>query len=109
MFEYFPDNYAWSLSVAASLGMGGQISEIDAACRPLVNTRGVSRAAATEAWFQSWTRLGEHLDWLCEQDLARGREFSAGEKSLRACNYYVFAERNMPVRSCGATSSTKAR
>ena len=35
MFEYFPNNYPWSLAVMGALNRGGQISEIDEACRPL--------------------------------------------------------------------------
>ena len=34
MFEYFPDNYTWSLAVMGAINRGGQISEIDEACRP---------------------------------------------------------------------------
>ena len=29
MFEYFPNNYTWSLGVMGALNRGGQISEID--------------------------------------------------------------------------------
>lgn len=95
MFEYFPNNYAWSLSVAASLSIGGEMSEIDVACKPLAATSTLSRAAAEEAWYQNWSRLGEHLLDLAQKDDARGWKFSAGEKLLRACNYFLIAERNM--------------
>lgn len=96
MFEYFPNNYAWSLSVAASLSIGGEMSEIDVACKPLSAFDGkVGRAAAEEAWFQNWSRLGDHLVDLATKDLDRGWKFSAGEKLMRACNYFLFAERNM--------------
>ena len=33
MFEYFPNNYTWSLAVMSALNRGGQMSEIDEACR----------------------------------------------------------------------------
>lgn len=29
MFEYFPNNYTWSLAVMSAINRGGQISEID--------------------------------------------------------------------------------
>lgn len=29
MFEYFPNNYTWSLAVMSALNRGGQISEVD--------------------------------------------------------------------------------
>jgi dienelactone hydrolase len=35
VFEYFPDNYNWSLATALAIGMGGELTEIDAACRSL--------------------------------------------------------------------------
>ena len=43
MFEYFPNNYTWSLAVMGALNRGGQISEIDEACRPLQGVRGKAR------------------------------------------------------------------
>lgn len=96
MFEYFPNNYAWSLSIAASIAMGGEISEIDNACRPLSASQGnLGKTAAEEAWYQSWSKLGAHLLGLADQDLARGRHYSAGDKLMRACNYFLIAERNM--------------
>jgi hypothetical protein len=36
MFEYFPRNYPWNMSVLMTLHVGGEISEIDEACRRLV-------------------------------------------------------------------------
>lgn len=45
MFEYFPDNYNWSLATALAIGMGGELTEIDAACKPL---RRVAAAATTD-------------------------------------------------------------
>ena len=32
MFEYFPDNYVWSLATVSAVGLGGAISEIEEAC-----------------------------------------------------------------------------
>lgn len=97
MFEYFPNNYPWSLSVALSISMGGDMTEIDNACKPLANVvEGVSNSVATEAWFQSWSILGQKLERLADADVLVGREFTAGVKYLRACNYFLLAERNMP-------------
>jgi len=36
MFEYFKNNYTWSLAVMGALNRGGQISEVDEACQPLM-------------------------------------------------------------------------
>ena len=49
MFEYFPNNYTWSLAVMGALNRGGQISEIDEACRPLKEIAGIKALAATDA------------------------------------------------------------
>ena len=55
MFEYFPNNYTWSLAVMSALNRGGQISEIDEACRPLKeiaarkNDPGARRAPGSRA------------------------------------------------------------
>ena len=96
MFEYFPSNYPWSLAVAMSIGMGGEMSEIADACRPLANVvTGVSHAVATEAWFQSWATVGQRMQRLAEDAEARGGRYSAGDYYFRAANYYLMAERVM--------------
>lgn len=97
MFEYFPEYYPWTLSIAASIGMGGEVSEIDEACRGLRGIPGtLSTQVATECWFQSWSKLAQRIEHVGEQDRARGYRVSSGTKSLRAANYYLFAERNLP-------------
>ena len=96
MFEYFPSNYPWSLTVAMSIAMGGEMSEIADACRPLANVvSGVSHTVATEAWFQSWSTVGQRLERLAGDAEARGRPYSAGDYYFRATNYYLMAERVM--------------
>ena len=35
MFEYFPGNYVWNLSVLITLQNGGTIGEVVEACRPI--------------------------------------------------------------------------
>lgn len=97
MFDYFKDNYGWNLSVSLSLAMGGSLSEIDQACRNLSALGDVSAQTAEEAWFTNWTRIAQHVAQLAESDEDRGASLSAGSKWLRAANYYLFAERNMPV------------
>ena len=53
MFEYFPNNYPWSLAVMGALSRGGQISEIDDACRPLREIAAKKNdPAAQMAWFE---------------------------------------------------------
>lgn len=35
MFEYFSGHYSWNLSVLMAVQLGGELPEIDGACRPL--------------------------------------------------------------------------
>jgi dienelactone hydrolase len=97
MFEYFPDNYTWSLAVMGAINRGGQISEIDEACRPLRELAGIKALGgdpnAQRAWFESWMKVAERVQRLGEADEAAGRGLSAGRKYLRAGIYYLMAER----------------
>ena len=64
MFEYFPNNYTWSLAVMSALNRGGQVSEIDEACRPLKEIAGIRAIHGDQtqqrAWFESWMKVAEH-------------------------------------------------
>ncbi len=94
MFQYFQDGYSWNLSVAASIAMGAQISEVDEALQPLIPLlQATDKHAADEAWFQNWMKLGEKLAALADADAERGNGFSASSKFLRAANYFLIAER----------------
>lgn len=94
MFQYFPQKYSWSLSVAASLAMGGEISEIEEALAPLVGLiESTDPKVADEGWFQNWMKLGEKLAALAGQDADKANRFSASSKYLRAANYFLMAER----------------
>jgi dienelactone hydrolase len=100
VFEYFPDNYNWSLAVALAIGMGGEPSEIDSACRPL---RELARAAVDDAtqqtWFDSWTAVGARLEELAARDEGAGHTASAARKRRRVAAYHLMAERMMTNRS----------
>jgi alpha-beta hydrolase superfamily lysophospholipase len=96
MFEYFPDNYNWSLAVSLAIAMGGEMSEIDSACRPLRGlAAGAVDDATQQAWFDSWTATADRLDELAARDEAAGRLPSAARKRRRACAYHLMAERMM--------------
>ena len=96
MFEYFPDNYNWSLAVALAIAMGGEPSEIDSACRPL---RDLARTAVDDAtqhaWFDSWTAVADSLDGLAAKDECAGHSRSAARKLRRSAAYHLMAERMM--------------
>ena len=97
MFEYFPNNYTWSLAVMSALNRGGQISEIDEACRPLREHAGKKALdgdpSAQLAWFESWMKVAERVERLGRADEQAGHPLSAGRKYLRAGLYYLLAER----------------
>lgn len=93
MFRYFPTNYVWSLAVTAALESGGKIGEIDEVCAPLRDLANQGADVGTEAFFTAWQTMADKLVSLAEEDEAKGRNFSAGEKLARAALYYQTAER----------------
>src|SRR4051794_4602050 len=93
MFEYFQGNYVWNLSVNLAMGMGAKIGEIDEMCRPLVEGSKQGDDAGTQDFFQSWVAMGDKLSGLADEDEARDRLISAGNKLGRAATYYLIAER----------------
>ena len=97
MFEYFPNNYTWSLAVMSALNRGGQIAEIDEACRSLKEAAGIKAlggdVVAQNAWFESWTKMAERVERLAQADEQAGNLLSAGRKYLRCGLYFQLAER----------------
>ena len=93
MFRYFPTNYVWNLSVDLSIEMGARIGEIEEMCAPLQEAAGQPDAAGTAAFRETWQRMADKLCGLAEDDEARGRKISAGDKYLRAANYLLTCER----------------
>ena len=93
MYEPFPGNYVWNLSVNLCLEMGGAIGEID---RANDEVRAVALEGAdkgTEAFFHSWGKMGARLVALGEAAEAEGHRLSASQKFLRGTAYYMTAER----------------
>jgi dienelactone hydrolase len=95
MFEYFPDNYTWNLATMFPLHCGGNITELDDACKPLKEVAKRNDAFANEAWFESWKKVAERVEGLAVQHEKAGQYLSAGRKYLRAGLYYITAERMM--------------
>ena len=93
MFRYFPTNYVWNLSVDLAIEMGARIGEIEAMCAPLQEASKAPDAAGTRAFRETWVRMADQLCALAEEDQARGRGLSAGEKLRRASSYLITAER----------------
>jgi dienelactone hydrolase len=93
MFKYFPTNYVWNLSVDLAIEMGARIGEIEAMCAPLQDAAKQPDAAGTKAFRETWSHMADKLCGLAEEDEARGRAISAGDKYNRAAIYLLTAER----------------
>ena len=97
MFEYFPAHYSWSLAVLMAAQLGGELTEIDTACRPLKvlaerpNARDDPDAQA--AWIEAWAALARRVQGFAARDEAAGHRASAGRKYHRASVYWFTAER----------------
>lgn len=93
MFKYFPTNYVWNLSVDLAIEMGARIGEIEAMCAPLQEAARAPDAAGSQAFRETWVHMADQLCALADEDRARGRLLSAGEKLNRASSYLLTAER----------------
>lgn len=93
MYEPFPGNYVWNLSTNLALMCGGNIGEIDAACRPIREAAARGEDAGTALFFDSWIDVAGKVVAMADQDLADGRRLSAGIKYQRAAGYLLAAER----------------
>jgi len=93
MFKYFPTNYVWNLSVDLAIEMGARIGEIEAMCAPLQEYAKKPDAQGTQAFRDTWAKMADQLCDLAQEDEARGRLFSAGEKYGRAASYLITCER----------------
>ncbi|QXJ24272.1 prolyl oligopeptidase family serine peptidase [Actinomadura graeca] len=95
MFEYFPGNYVWNMTVNHAIVSGARIGEIDQMCRPLLDASKAdgNDASATEAFLASWRVVADRLVEQAKADEKAGHLISAGEKLGRASIYYLTAER----------------
>lgn len=93
LFEPFPRNYVWNLSVAIALASGAQIGEIVDMCRPLTEAAARGEDAGTAEFLTAWVGMADKLIGLADEDERRGRLFSAAAKLQRAALYLLTAER----------------
>src|SRR5438105_13997209 len=78
-----------------ALEMGGQIGEIDRACRPLVPISATDDENSQELWYRSWRRMGDSRQELALRDKAAGHRLTAARKLMRAAIYLLIAERHL--------------
>lgn len=93
MYEPFPGNYVWNLSVNLAIAMGGAMGEIDAANEEVRAIAKEGEDKGTEAFFASWGAMADRLVALGQEAEQAGHGLSASEKYARATAYYMTAER----------------
>lgn len=93
LFEFFPRNYVWNLSVAIALASGAEIGEIVDMCQPLKDAAARGEDAGTVEFLAAWVAMAEKLIGLATEDEALGRGYSASHKLQRAALYLFNAER----------------
>ena len=97
MFEYFPGHYSWNLGLLMAAQLGGEMTEIDQACRPLRELAQRPNAKddpeAQAAWIERWSALARKVEELARRDEQAGHALTAGKKYLRASVYWFTAER----------------
>jgi predicted alpha/beta-fold hydrolase len=93
LFEYFPNNYVWNLSLAIALASGAEIGELMDMCKPLREAAAQGQDAGTKEFLAEWVKTADKLAELADEDAALGRNYSAGAKLQRAALYYLTAER----------------
>ena len=93
MYEPFPGNYVWNLSVNLAICMGGAMGEMDRANQAVRAIAAEGEDKGTEAFFESWGAMADRLVALGEEAEAAGHGRSASEKYARATAYYMTAER----------------
>jgi dipeptidyl aminopeptidase/acylaminoacyl peptidase len=103
MFEYFPGNYTWSAAFYLALMAGGQFGQM---ARGLARLRGASVDAA--AWDEAWGALASQDERQAELDLQDGYRRSAGVRYLRAAEYRLSGERQMPPGAAKLDTYKKA-
>ena len=104
MFEYFPGNYVWNLTVVAALNSGGLIDEIDRMCRPVRDAGARGSDAGTVDFLRAWTAVVDELEARASADEKAGHPRSAGQKYHRAANYLLHAERMQSAHAADRTA-----
>jgi hypothetical protein len=95
MLEYFPGHYSWSLGVMMAVQLGGELTEIDAACRPLPTARRAAEGRPRGAGRVDRGLVGARREAAGLRRPRRGAGPSrlGGRKYRRACIYWFTAER----------------
>lgn len=98
MFEYFPDNYGWSLSVMIAMAMGAELGEVDEIGRRLQHVASADSASAGRAWLEAWGDKASSLFEEASQDERAGHRVTASHKFARSATYALLAERQVGIK-----------
>jgi len=93
MYEPFPGNYVWNLSINIALHGGANMGELDRAIRPLREAASRGEDAGTALFFDSLVKVAHQLRANGEADETKHRKLSASRKYRRASTYLQTAER----------------
>ena len=104
MFQYFPTNYVWNLSINLCIEMGARMGELDEICSPLVEISKQGDDDGTLLFMQRFEAMGDRLIAAAAEDEAQGRLLSAGEKLKRAASYLITCERMQEPGSASRTA-----
>lgn len=102
MFQYFPGNYGWSLSLLRCLVNGGHFGEIDWACSGLKEAAIKKPRGDVDAWHLAWKKLADELDTLGDERLRIGHNVTAADAFYRASQYYQWVEAFLPLNDARA-------
>jgi pimeloyl-ACP methyl ester carboxylesterase len=93
LFEYFPQNYIWNLSLAIAMASGAEIGELMDMCKPLKDAAARGADAGTGEFLNEWLKKADVLLSLADEDETHQRSLSAAAKLERAALYMFTAER----------------
>jgi dienelactone hydrolase len=93
LFEFFPKNYVWNLSLSLAMASGAEIGELIDMCAPLQKAAALGSDIGTNEFLAEWVKKAADLIELAHEDQLRGRQLSAATKYDRAALYLIIAER----------------
>jgi dienelactone hydrolase len=93
MFEYFPDNYPWSLSVVWAVEATGTFSEIHDAIEGLRSVAHEDARTSGSAWYSAWSGLAVQRLRTAQEAEVKGFDQTAGRSYFRAGIYQLMAIR----------------
>jgi dienelactone hydrolase len=103
MFNYFPDNYAWSGTFVMGLMAGGQFGEMHRWLEPLRHAE-----PNLTRFNEAFAGMAQQQEDLAARDVLDGHARSAGARYLRASTYRLLGERQLPPSPEKETSYSAA-